>query len=112
MIPTELAQIRRTLKLDPHAYSETIRAIAQGSSLETGDFLAKENVSFYNLMMWDVMIEMAINWRKGRKLNPEDYYDSNPVMYRKTHPKFNATSRNGHFVGRDFLTNQPIFRKY
>jgi hypothetical protein len=107
----EVSQLRRNVQLNPQDYSEKIRAI---HLLEKDPlaFLAERNIWFKDLMLSEVFIEMLKAKRRGRKFNPEDYYDSNPILYRKAHPKFRTSSRDGYLVGRDFLTNQPIFRKY
>lgn len=107
----ELGQMRRNIARNPNAYSAATRA--KMSVFEDPlEFLATQNVWLKNVMLWDVLKERAIAQRKGEEFNPNSYFHSDPSIYRKSHPKFEVSSRDGYLVGRDFLTNQPIFKKY
>jgi hypothetical protein len=107
----EMSKIRRNVARNFGDYSEVTRGLASCIK-DPLAFIADENVWFQNLMMFDAMKEIT-NWVfRGRKFNPDDYFNKNPVIYRKTHLKFKTSSRDGYLVGRDFLTNQPIFKSY
>lgn len=107
----EVSPMRRNISRNPRAYSSATRA-ALSSVADPLAFLADENIQFKNLMMSDVLIKISIAERRGREFNPDNYYNTSPITYRKSHPKFKVSSRDGYLVERDFLTNQPIFRKY
>jgi hypothetical protein len=76
--------MRRNIARDPHAYSEEMRLLFS-SRIETGDFFAEESFRYQNHLGY----LNAINAQR-----------------------FGVNSPDSHFVGRDFMTNQPIFKKY
>jgi hypothetical protein len=81
----ELSTLRRNIARNPSDYCEFIRLLYSHHKIETGDFFADESVRYHNHLFF-----MQLNI---------------PEMFR-------ATSRNGYYMGRDFLTNQPIFKSY
>lgn len=107
----EVSQMRRNIARNPSAYSAVTRAKLSVYE-DPLEFLANQNVRLKNVMLWDVLKERAIAHRNGVEFNPNIYFHANPLVYRKSHPKFEVSSRDGYLVGRDFLTNQPIFKKY
>ncbi len=80
----ELSQMRRNLRRDPHAYSSATRALF-GVEADPLAFLAEEGTRYELHMKFVDVLQQDI---------------------------FKVTSHDGYLVGTDFLTNQPIFRKY
>lgn len=107
----EISQMRRNIVLNPKSYTAEVRATMTVEK-DPLAFLAEENIWFQNLMLWDAKKAILGCYWRGLEFNAENYYNLNPIIYRKTHQKFKTSSRDGEFIGRDFLTNQPIFKKY
>lgn len=120
----EMTTARRMAALDSGnsgEYVSTIRAISSNGGSEVVS--PRANVWVYNCINRAADIEIANCFLRNEKFKPEKYFHSDPIVYRQTCPELALSScssfeiggivftRQRDYVGRDFLTNQPIFRE-